>query len=198
MTSMDLTPNLLPFGLENPKNFGVKDPGSASFYGVYWVEAPSYDDSQRGPHVHCQSETMITFYNFEGFFDVFCNLKLMDTKWYKGHILWRGLVFFLRHFFRLISKTGLWFQTRIRYCFNMFNLQIYWAQGSQSIDYTICLGWVWQKHKTWMVTGSVSLQLFGINEKTHEGPWRPVTNYIKGWCSMKQGPTIKFTCSGCR
>lgn len=46
MTSMDSTPNLLPLCLENPKNFGVKDPGSASIYVFFVVEAPSYDDSQ--------------------------------------------------------------------------------------------------------------------------------------------------------
>ena len=55
MTSMDSTPNLLPLCLENPKNFGVKDPGSASIYVFFVVEAPSYDDSQRGPDVHLKS-----------------------------------------------------------------------------------------------------------------------------------------------
>ena len=47
------------------------------------------------------------------------HLKSVDTKWYKGHIgeAW----FFLRHFFLdWYRKSGFWFQTRIRYCFNMF------------------------------------------------------------------------------
>jgi hypothetical protein len=42
MTSMDSTPNLLPLCLENPKNFGVKDPGSASIYGFFlWSRLPA-------------------------------------------------------------------------------------------------------------------------------------------------------------
>ena len=100
MTSTDSTPNLLPLCLENPKNFGVRSwkcQYLCFFCGrgsqLWWF--PKF-----GPDVH---------------------LKSVDTKWYKGHILWRGLVFFLGIFlFWWISKSGLWFQTRIRYCLNMF------------------------------------------------------------------------------
>ena len=177
MTSMDSTPNLLPLCLENPKNFGVKDPGSASIYvffcgrgsQLWWF--PKF-----GPDVH---------------------LKSVDTKWYKGHIgeAW----FFLRHFFLdWYRKVVCGFRLESDIVLTCFDLQS--SLGSRiPIDWLYNMfGMGWQKHKTWMVTGCVSLQLFGINEKTHEGPWRPVTNFIKGWCSMKQGPTIKFTCSGYR
>ena len=84
--------------------------------------------------------------------------------------------FFLRHFFfDWYRKVVCGFRLESDIVLTCFDVQTYWNQGSQSIDSTICLGWVDRNTRPeWSLDASHCSFLGSMKRhmKDHEGQWQ--------------------------